>query len=177
MLVYKKYIDKLSYFDKCYRLFWSLFHSIIGFLPARIGSVFMVPLLRLFGAQIGTNVRIYGNCKIYSPRNLVIGSGSSIGPKADIYNVAKVKIGCGTVISQNVWLCCASHNFKSTTFELVTKELVIGANCWIAARSSLILVESMGDNVVIGGGTNVRQRHIESNTLVLGATNSFSKWR
>ena len=49
--------------------------------------------------------------------------------------MAKVTIGSNSCISQGVYLCTGNHNFKIETFDLSTKEIIVGNNCWIAAKS------------------------------------------
>ncbi len=99
------------------------------------GSAFRVFILKFFGAKIGENVVIKPYVKIKFPWNLQIGNNSWIGEKVWIDNLAKVTIGSNSCISQGVYLCTGNHNFKIETFDLSTKEIIIGDNCWIAAKS------------------------------------------
>lgn len=114
-------------------LTWYLIENILinSFLP---GSFIKTSILKLFGAKIGKNVVIKPYVKIKFPWKLEIGNNSWIGEKVWIDNIARVTIGSNTCISQGVYFCTGNHNFNFETFDLDTKEVKVGNNCWIAAK-------------------------------------------
>lgn len=100
-------------------------------------SKLRVIILRIFGAQIGDGVIIKPYVKIKNPSKLEIGNYSWIGEGVWIDNISKISIGDNTCISQGVYLCSGSHNFYKEEFDLIEKPILIGSNCWIAAKNSI----------------------------------------
>ena len=113
---------------------WYLFNNLIfnSFLPFSTLKVF---LLRLFGAEIGRNVLIKPYVKIKYPWNLKIHDNSWIGEEVWIDNLAEVVIKKNCCISQGVYLCTGSHDFKSEKFDLITKGITIEESSWLGAKS------------------------------------------
>lgn len=91
-------------------------------------------LLRLMGAHIGKRCLIYGSAKIYVPWNLTMGDAVCFGPRVEIYNKNKITIGNGVIVSQDAWLCTASHDITDPRMALTLKPISIGNDVWIAAR-------------------------------------------
>lgn len=92
-------------------------------------------ILRWFGASIGQNVVIKPNVKIKFPWRLTIGSYSWIGEGVWIDNLAAVDIGNHVCISQNTQIITGNHAFDKSSFDLITKPIVIKDQVWIGARA------------------------------------------
>ena len=92
-------------------------------------------ILRLFGAQIGNNVIIKPYVKVKYPWNLKIGDNSWIGEEVWIDNLEEVLIDENCCISQGVYLCTGSHNFKSEKFDLIREKILIKRSSWIGAKA------------------------------------------
>lgn len=105
-------------------------------------------LLRIFGANIHKNCRIYNNVKVFDPKNLQMHEGSTIGPSVIIYNVARIRLLKNATISQYSHLCSASHNYKSRLHELICDDIVIGKNAWVASDVFVGPGVSFGNNAV-----------------------------
>ncbi len=112
-------------------------------------------LLRLFGARIGAKVRINGKARIWSPKNLSIGSGSWIGEDVNLYSAGPIEIGSNAVISEGAYICTAGHDVKSAAFALKTAPVKIGDGAWIAARAIVLPGVSIGKGAVVGAGAVV----------------------
>lgn len=107
-------------------------------------------LLRAFGAKIGKGCLICRGVTVYAPWNLEMGEMVCIGPKVELYCKDKIIVGSGVVISQDAYLCTASHDITSVTMDLITKPLVIGDNSWIAAKATILPGVTIGEGVVVG---------------------------
>jgi len=129
------------------RVVWRLVNS---FVYPLFNKRERVLLLRLFGAKIGKECFIYRNVKIYAPWNLVLGDAVCIGPRVEIYNRGMVTMGSQMVISQDSYLCTASHDISSSGFEPVLADITIGNQCWIAAKVTILPGVTIGDCSVIG---------------------------
>ena len=105
---------------------------------------------RKFGARIGNWCALYGTAKIYMPWNLSIGDYVCIAPRVELYNKDKVSIGNSCVLSQDAYLCTASHDISSATMSLVVKPITIQDNVWIGAKATILPGVTIGEGAVVG---------------------------
>lgn len=124
-------------------------------------------LLWAFGARIGKGVRIQGSAKIWQPLRFAIGNNSWIGGDVNLYAVDDIKIGSNAVISEGAFICTASHDITSDTFNLITKPVAIGDNVWICARAAILPGVTVGEGAVVGAGAVVT-KDVEPWTIVGG---------
>jgi putative colanic acid biosynthesis acetyltransferase WcaF len=118
------------------------------------GSAIRVALLKLFGAEVGSGVRIKPRVRIKFPWKLTVGDNVWLGEGAWIDNLDQVKIGSNSCISQGAYLCTGSHDWGAAAFDLITGPINIEPSAWIAA------------NATVGPGVTVR----EGAVLALGST-------
>ncbi len=91
--------------------------------------------LQLFGAKLGDGVIIKPHVNIKYPWNLQIDDYSWIGEGVWIDNLANVKIGKNACISQGAYLLTGNHDYRSSSFNLITKSIQIEAGVWIGAKA------------------------------------------
>src|SRR5471030_2876449 len=100
-------------------------------------SALKCSVLRAFGARIGRNVTIKPQVKITFPWKLTVGDNVWLGEECWLLNLERVVIGSNVCISQCAFLCTGSHDYKKTTFDLITRPIKledgvwIGAACWV----------------------------------------------
>lgn len=128
------------------RIIWRLASVLLWVMPNKI----RVGYLRLFGAKFGVCCHVYPSVKIYAPWNLTMGEWTCVGPRVEIYNKGPVVIGSETVISQDAYICTASHDISSQKMKLITKPVRIGSHAWIGAKAAVLPGVSIGDGAVIG---------------------------
>jgi putative colanic acid biosynthesis acetyltransferase WcaF len=119
-------------------------------------STILVGILRLFGAQIGKDVRIKPGIHIRYPWKLRLGDHSWL---ADCYidNLDMVIIGKHVCISQQAMLLTGNHDYKSRTFDLMTKPIIIEDGVWIGAKSLVAPGVRVATHAVLtAGSTAVR---------------------
>jgi len=92
-------------------------------------------LLRCFGAKIGKKVVIKPSVNIKYPWFLKMGENSWIGEGVWIDNLKQVTIGANCCISQGALLLCGNHDFTSTSFDLIAKEIRLEEGVWIGAKA------------------------------------------
>ena len=73
-----------------------------------------------------------------------------VGPRVEVYCKDKVSIGSQVVVSQDAYLCTASHDITSPVMKLLTKPIKVGDKVWIAAKATVLPGVEIGDGVVIG---------------------------
>jgi putative colanic acid biosynthesis acetyltransferase WcaF len=109
-----------------------------------------VALLRMFGAKIGKNVLICGGVRVHVPWNLELGDYAAIGDKVEIYNLAPIRIGAHTTVSQHTYLCASSHDYTRSDFPLYSLPITVGAQAWIAAGAFVAPGVTIGEGSVVG---------------------------
>lgn len=92
-------------------------------------------LLKLFGAEVGVNVLIKPYVNIKYPWNLIIGNDVWVGENVWIDSLEKVQIGNNVCLSQGALLLCGNHDYKKTTFDLITGTIILEDGVWIGAKS------------------------------------------
>jgi putative colanic acid biosynthesis acetyltransferase WcaF len=106
-------------------------------------------LLRLFGAKVGTGVRVYGSARVWLPRNLALGDGAWLGPGVELYNQGAIAIGPHSVVSQRAFLCASTHSVSDPDFALEVRPIALGRGCWVAAEACVGPGVTMGDGAVL----------------------------
>lgn len=107
-------------------------------------------ILRMFGGKIGRNVHIYPTTRIMIPWNLKVGDNSTLGDRAEIYNLGAIEIGENVTISQRAHLCAGTHNHNDTSMPLLKKGIQIGDNAWICADAFVGPGVCIGEGAVLG---------------------------
>ena len=107
-------------------------------------------LLRLFGAKIGSGVRVYGSANIWYPPNLEMGDFACIGWNSVIYCQAKITLQSHATVSQYAHLVAGSHEIDSPSFQLYAQPISIGAYAWISSGAFVGPGVDVGEGAVLG---------------------------
>ena len=124
-------------------------------------------LLRLFGAKLTSSSVVYSSVRIYMPWHLEMGVHSCLADDVDCYNVAPVKIGDHTTVSQKAYLCTASHDITKGNLPLITAPIVIEDQVWVAADAFVGMGVTIGQGAVVGARACV-YKDVEAWTVVGG---------
>jgi len=135
-----------------------------GWLPV---SGFKARLLRLFGAQVGVGLVIKPHVRIKYPWRLVVGDHCWIGQGAWIDNIEDVRIGSHVCVSQLVYFCTGSHDYRRRKFDLTARPIAVADGAWIGARATLLPGVSVGANAIVAGGSVVT-KSVNAATIVGG---------
>ena len=122
-------------------------------------SLLKVFWLRRFGAKIGAGVIIKPGVNIKYPWKLSIADHCWIGEDVWIDNLDEVKIEKNVCISQGAFLLCGNHNYKSSSFDLITKPITLKEGCWVGAKSIV------GPGVTVNNHAVLAMGSITSNDL------------
>lgn len=160
-----------------YRLIWQMVRTIFILpIPGSTCNGWKIFWLRSFGANIGKNVLIYSNAKIYNPSKLTMKDGAVLGPEVDCYNVDYVHLGKGVIISQKAYICTASHDIDSEHFQLITSPVIIRDHAWVAADAFIGMGVTVGENAVVGARSSVF-KDVPANIVVGGNPAKFIRNR
>jgi putative colanic acid biosynthesis acetyltransferase WcaF len=112
--------------DRLYRLVWNLAWLLLYRPSPRPLHAWRSMLLRLFGAQMGP------------------------GDGAEIYNPSLITMGSHAIVSQNAYLCGATHDYEDPAFPLYSMPITLGAYSWVAARACVSPGVTLGDGAILG---------------------------
>ena len=144
------YIDNIPLGDKLFRLFWhvSSFFLFSPFVLPMFNS-WRIFLLRLFGAKIGVGCVVHASAYIPSPKNLIIGNKSAIGPQVR-FHIGKTIIGNKVTISQRSYLCSATHSIDSINTPFVAGTIIVKDFAWVAAEAFIMSNVTIGEGAIVG---------------------------
>ena len=153
--------------DRLRRLNWNLCWAIFYRTSPRPLHSWRSFLLRLFGAQMGPNCHFYPRSKVWAPWNLICADQVTAGDGVEIYNPAPITLGSHAILSQEAYLCGATHDYDDPAFPLIAYAINIGAYAWVCARASVAPGVNMGEGAVLGLGS-VATRNLEAWTVYAG---------
>ncbi len=143
--------------NRAARLAWSVVYALLFRPSPRPLHAWRALLLRCFGARLGSHCHIYPRARIWAPWNLVCDENACVADDVVIYNVAAVRLGSHAIVSQEAYLCTASHDIDDPAFPMTTAEIRVGAYAWICARACVLPGTSVGDGAVLGLGAIATQ--------------------
>ena len=153
--------------NKLRRLVWNICWAIFYRLSPRPLHGWRSFLLRCFGAKLGPNCHFYPNSKVWAPWNLHCEDLVAVADGAEIYNPAPMRFGSHAILSQDSYVCGATHDLDDPAFPLLAFAMEIGAHAWVCARASVAPGINLGEGSVLGLGS-VATRHLEPWTVYAG---------
>jgi putative colanic acid biosynthesis acetyltransferase WcaF len=136
--------------DRARRLLWNLCHALLYRTSPRPMHAWRSFLLRSFGATLGPGCHFYPASKIWAPWNLICADQVTAADGAEIYNPAPIHLGSHAILSQDAFLCGATHDYDDPSFPLLAYAMNIGAYAWVCARASVAPGVNLGDGAVLG---------------------------
>lgn len=130
-------------------------------------SIFKKLILELFGAKIGYGVVFKPSINIKFPWKLAIGNYCWIGENVWIDNLAEVIIEDNVCISQGAFLLTGNHNYKLTTFDLITNKIVLKSGVWIGAKTTVCPGVICNTNAILSVGS-IATKDLQENTIYAG---------
>lgn len=146
-------IPSFSLSNRLGRAAWALCYALLFRPSPRPFHAWRSFLLRCFGAKLGPHCHIYSKSRIWAPWNLVCADGVTLGDDAEIYNPSLVTMGSHAIVSQQAYICGATHDYNDPAFPLVSFPMFLGAYCWVCARASVCPGVNVGEGAVLGLGS------------------------
>jgi putative colanic acid biosynthesis acetyltransferase WcaF len=153
--------------DRLRRLNWNVCWALLYKTSPRPLHSWRSFLLRLFGAKMGPNCHFYPRSKVWAPWNLICAEQVTAGDGVEIYNPAPVTLGSHAILSQEAYLCGATHDYDNPAFPLIAYTMDIGPYAWVCARASVAPGVNVGEGAVLGLGS-VATRSLEAWTVYAG---------
>ena len=111
--------------------------------------------LRLFGARIEPDARVRATAVVMMPWLLEMESGAVLGDRVIAYNLGRLFIGRGAIVSQGSHLCGGTHDYSRPGLPLVRTEIVIEAGAWICADAFIGPGVCVGERTIVGARSAV----------------------
>ena len=146
--------------DRARRFLWNACRAILYRPSPRAMFAWRAFLLRCFGATMGPNCHFYPSSRVWAPWNLVCADAVAVADGAVIYNPAPVRLGSHAILSQDAYLCGATHDYDDARFPLLAYTMEVGAYAWVCARASVAPGVGVGEGAVLGMGS-VATRDLE----------------
>lgn len=149
------------------RILWYYFNAVFFKTSIIPSSGFKVFFLKLFGARVGKNVTIKPCVNIKYPWNLHIGDESWIGENVWIDSLVLISIGRNVCLSQGAVLLTGSHNYKKTSFDLITKGIILEDGVWICAGAMVTAGITAASHAVLTSGS-IATKNLEAYSVYQG---------
>jgi putative colanic acid biosynthesis acetyltransferase WcaF len=139
------------------RLVWNTAWLLLYRPSPRTFHAWRAMLLRLFGAKLGPDCHFYPAAKVWAPWNLICADHVAAGDGAEIYNPAPIQLDSHVILSQDCYLCGATHDYNDPEFPLLAYKMHIERYAWICARASVAPGVHIGEGAVLGLGAVAMQ--------------------
>jgi putative colanic acid biosynthesis acetyltransferase WcaF len=153
--------------NRARRALWGLVYAVFFRPSPRPFHAWRAFLLQCFGAKLARNCHIYASARIWAPWNLVCEELATIGDEAMVYNPARITLGSHAIVSQQAYLCGATHDYDDPKFPLIAFPITIGAYAWVCARATVQAGVTLGEGSVLALGS-VATRDLEPWTVYGG---------
>ena len=150
------------------RLAWNIVRVLLYRLSPRPFHGWRAMLLRAFGARMGPNCHFYPRSKVWAPWNLICEDQVTVADGAEIYNPSPMSFGSHAILSQESYLCGATHDYDDPAFPLIAFAMQVGAYSWICARAAVLPGINVGEGAVLGLGA-VATHDLEPWTVYAGS--------
>jgi putative colanic acid biosynthesis acetyltransferase WcaF len=134
------------------RLVWNTVWLLLYRPSPRPFHAWRAMLLRLFGAKLGPDCHFYPAAKVWAPWNLICADHVAAGDGAEIYNPAIIQLDSHVILSQDSYLCGATHDYNDPEFPLLAYKMHIERYAWVCARASVAPGVRVGEGAVLGLG-------------------------
>ena len=116
---------------------------------------------------MGANCHFYPGSKVWAPWNPICSDNVAAADGVDIYNPAPMRFGSHAIVSQDAFLCGATHDYDDQRFPLLAYAMEFGPYSWVCARAIVAPGVSLGEGSVLGLGS-VATRDLEPWSVYAG---------
>lgn len=162
--------------NRLMRFLWQLAYLLLYRTSPRPLHPWRAWLLRRFGATMGPGCHFYPAGKVWAPWNLICEDCCTLADGAEIYNPSPIYLESHCIVSQQAYICGATHDYNNPEFPMISYPMRLGAYSWICARASIAPGVNVGAGAVLGLGS-VATRDLEPWTVYNGVPAAAVKLR
>jgi putative colanic acid biosynthesis acetyltransferase WcaF len=152
---------------KIRRVLWVPFKLLFLRGTGRLLSPLRIYALMLFGAKIERPALVMDGVKVWHPWSLTLHRYCTLGRGVEVYNYAHITLGEQATVSQETFLCSASHDYEDPSMPLVYHPIHIGPQSWVAAGCFIGPGITIGEGAVVGA-YSVVTKDVPPWTIVAG---------
>lgn len=153
--------------NRAARLLWNTCWLLLYRLSPRPMHAWRAALLRLFGATLGPDCHFYPRSRVWAPWNLRCADHVAAADGVEIYNPSPIELGSHVILSQDSYLCGATHDYNDPNFPLIAYRMRLEPYAWICARAVVAPGIRVGEGAVLGLGS-VATRDLDPWTVYSG---------
>ena len=116
---------------------------------------------------MGPHCHFYPRSRVWAPWNLVCDDRASLADDAEIYNPSPIHLGTRAIVSQQAYICGATHDYNDPGLPVVSFPMRLGAYSWVCARASVGPGVNVGEGAILGLGA-VATKDLEPWTVYAG---------
>jgi acetyltransferase-like isoleucine patch superfamily enzyme len=127
----------------------------------------------LLGINKGVPFPVSPRINILGHSNIIfhvddINNFQGIGNYYQAFGTGKIIIGEGSWIASNVGLVTTNHDINDPDFHVESKNIVLGAKCWIGMNTVILPGVVLGPNTTVGAGSVVTKSFEEGYCVIAG---------
>jgi putative colanic acid biosynthesis acetyltransferase WcaF len=165
-----------SFKQRLARFTWQMVYLLLYRTSPRPMHAWRSMLLQVFGAKMGPGCHFYPSGRVWAPWNLVCEDCCTLADQAEIYNPSPIYLASHCIISQQAFVCGATHDYNHPEFPMISYAMRLGAYSWICARASVSPGVQVGEGAVLGLGS-VASDDLEPWTVYSGVPAAKTKMR
>lgn len=153
--------------NRMLRFGWGIVYSLLFRTSPRPCFAWRNFLLRCFGAKLQESARFYPTTRIWAPWNLQCEDHATVAEDVVLYNPKLLILCSHAVVSQQSYVCGATHDYEDPAFPLIAFPTTLGAYSWVCARATVQPNVNLGEGAVLGLAS-VATRDLEPWTVYAG---------
>ena len=146
-----------------WRFSWRFFCS---WTPKFLNS-WRLTVLKIFGANISGIPFVHSTAKIQIPWHLTLHHRACLGESVCIYCLGEIEVGKAATVAQEAYLCGGTHDFATSSMQLITKKIMIRENAFIGVRALILPGVTIEENAIVGAQAVVT-KDVLKNDVVAG---------
>ena len=101
-----------SFSNRLMRFTWGIVYALLFRPSPRPAHAWRSFLLRCFGATMAPGCHIYPKAIVWAPWNFFCEYQATVADGATVYNPKPVRLGSHAIVSQEAYLCGATHDYE-----------------------------------------------------------------
>ena len=132
-------------------------------------------VLKLYGASVAKNVKIFRGIKVRMPRRLMLSDGVSVGPGCLLDARNGIKLGKSVTLAYEAIIWTMHHDYNDPHFGVKGNAVIVEDYAWICSRAIILPGVTIGKGAVIGSGAIVSKD--VPPYAIIGGVNKILKYR
>ncbi len=132
---------------------------------------------------MGKGVRLAPNVSFANAERIALGDRVQIGARCSLWagkSTSWIRVGAGTTFGPDCFVTAADYGLAAgtpvTDQPMTDRDITIGVDCWIGARSILTAGITLGDGAVVGAGSVVT-KDVPAGAIVAGVPAKLIRMR